>query len=75
MGPQRWCSAKESACQYRRHMLSLESGRSPGVGPGNLLQYSCLENSIGKGAWQAWDRKELDMNEHTAHTVEPLSSY
>ena len=29
------------------------SGRSPGVGNGNLLQYSCLENSMGKGAWWA----------------------
>ena len=26
-------------------------GRSPGVGNGNLLQYSCLENSIDRGAW------------------------
>ena len=28
-------------------------GRSPGVGNGNPLQYSCLENSMDKGAWQA----------------------
>ena len=27
------------------------SGRSPGVGNGNLLQYSCLENSLDRGAW------------------------
>ena len=27
------------------------SGRSPGVGNGNPLQYSCLENPMGKGAW------------------------
>ena len=27
-------------------------GRSPGEGNGNLLQYSCLENSMDKGAWQ-----------------------
>ena len=27
------------------------SGRSPGVGNGNLLQYSCLENSMDRGAW------------------------
>ena len=26
-------------------------GRSAGVGNGNLLQYSCLENSMDKGAW------------------------
>ena len=29
------------------------SGRSLGEGNGNPLQYSCLENSMGRGAW--WD--------------------
>ena len=29
------------------------SGKSPGVGNGKQLQYSCLENSIDRGAWQA----------------------
>ena len=33
--------------------LILGSGRSPGGGNGNLLQYSCLENSMYRGAWQA----------------------
>ena len=28
------------------------SRRSPGVGSGTPLQYSCLENSVGRGAWQ-----------------------
>ena len=28
-------------------------GRSPGVGNGNTLQYSCLENSKARGAWWA----------------------
>ena len=28
-------------------------GRSPGGGNGNLLQYSCLENPMAKGAWRA----------------------
>ena len=28
------------------------SGRSPGEGNGHLQQYSCLENSIDRGAWQ-----------------------
>ena len=28
-------------------------GRSPGVGNGNPLQYSCLENSVVIGAWRA----------------------
>ena len=29
------------------------SGRSPGGGNDNPLQYSCLENSMDRGAWQA----------------------
>ena len=33
--------------------LSHVSGRSPGEGNGNLLQYSRLENSMDRGAW--WD--------------------
>ena len=28
-------------------------GRSPGGGNGNILQYSCLENSMDRGAWWA----------------------
>jgi len=30
-----------------------ESGRSPGEGNGNPLQYSCLENPMDRGAWWA----------------------
>ena len=38
----------------RRHMGSIPgSGRSPGRGNGNPLQYSCLENSVDRGAWRA----------------------
>ena len=29
------------------------SGRSPGEGNGNPLQYPCLGNSVDRGAWQA----------------------
>ena len=39
-------------------------GRSPGEGNGNPLQYSCLENSMDRGAWQATVygvTKEIDM--------------
>ena len=39
-------------------------GRSPGGGNGNLLQYSCLGNSMDRGAWQAIVHglaKELDI--------------
>ena len=33
------------------------SGRSPGEGHGNSLQYSCLENPMDRGAWQAAVRR------------------
>ena len=33
--------------------LILRLGRSPGGGDGNLLQYSCLENPMDRGAWWA----------------------
>ena len=42
------------------------SGRSPGEGNSNSLQYSCLENSVDSGAWRATVHgvsKELDMTE------------
>ena len=37
----------------RRHGFSPWAERSPGVGNGNPLQYSCLENSMDRGAWRA----------------------
>ena len=37
-----------------RHVgLFPASGRSPGLGNGNPLQYSCLENFLDSGAWWA----------------------
>ena len=43
------------------------SGRSPGEGNGNPLQYSCLENSKNRRAWQAAVHgvAESDLSEHT----------
>ena len=38
------------------------SGRPPGEGNGNLLQYSCLENSMDYG-YSPWGRKESDTTE------------
>ena len=37
------------------------SGRSPGEGNGYPLQYSCLENSMDRGAWQAMGMTEDEM--------------
>ena len=42
-----------SAGDTRDMGLSPVSGRSPEVGNGNPLQYSCLENSVDRGAWRA----------------------
>ena len=42
---------KESACNVGDLGLIPGSGRSPGEGNGNPLQYYCLENSMDRGAW------------------------
>ena len=51
---------KESACNVGDPGLIPWLGRSPGEGNGYPLQYSCLENSMDRGAWQlqfmGWQR-------------------
>ena len=42
---------KESACNAGDLGLIPGLGRSPGVGNGNPLQYSCLENPTDRGVW------------------------
>ena len=44
---------KESACNAGDLGLIPGLGRSPGGGHGNPHQYSCLENPMDRGAWQA----------------------
>ena len=44
---------KESTCNAEDPGLILGPRRSPGEGNDNLLQYSCLENPMDRGAWQA----------------------
>ena len=44
---------KESACNAGYLGSILVSGRSPGEGNGNTLQYTCLENPKDEGAWWA----------------------
>ena len=46
---------KVSACNARNLGSIPGSGRSPGEGNGNPLQYSCLENPVDRGAWWATD--------------------
>ena len=46
-------SGKESACQAGDLGSIPGSGRCPGGGSGNPLQYPYLENPMDRGAWQA----------------------
>ena len=51
-----WASfmvVKKSACNAGDPGSIPGSGRSSGEGNGNPLQYSCLENSMDRGAWQS----------------------
>ena len=46
----KWLRDKESACQEGDSGLNPGSGRSPGAGNGNPLQYPCLENLMDSEA-------------------------
>ena len=55
-----------SACNAGDPGSITDSRRSPGEGNGNPFQYSCLENSMDRGAWWAIVHgvtKELDLTE------------
>ena len=56
---------KESACSAGDLGFIHQLGRSPGEGNGYPLQYSCLENPMNRGTWQATVRgcKESDTTE------------
>ena len=58
---------KESACNAGDPASIPGSGKSPGEGSGNPLQYSCLENLMDRGAagYSPWGYKESDRTEHT----------
>ena len=51
-----WLEGKESACNAGELGSIPGLGRSLGEGNGYPLQYSCLENSTVRGAWQATDQ-------------------
>ena len=54
--------AKESACNAGDPGSIPGSERSPGEGNGNPLHYSCLENSMDRGAWQATVHGVTELN-------------
>ena len=64
-----WLSGKIFACNAGDACSIPESGKSPGGGPGNPLQYSCLENPMDRGAWRATVHRVTkgDMTEATEH--------
>ena len=49
LGLPSWHNSKESACNAGDMGLIPGSGRAPGEGNGNLLQYSCLGNPMDRG--------------------------
>ena len=57
-----WFKKKKKACQFRRHGFNTWSGRSPGEGNGNPLQYSCLGNPMDRGScagYSPWGQKRI----------------
>ena len=63
---------KESVCNTGDLGSIPELGRSSRGGNGNLIQYSCLENLMNRGAWQAivhWIAKnQTQMSDTHTHT-------
>ena len=69
---------KESTCNAGDWGSIPGSGRSPGGGHGNLLQYSCLENRHGQRSLEGygqWGRKESDVTEQLSIAHISLSRY
>ena len=71
----RWLSGKEPACSARAagDMGSIPGlRRSPGGGNGSPLQYSCLEDPMDGGAWQATvhsvTKGQTQLKWHSTHT-------
>ena len=73
-GLPQWLSGTVSACSARdlRDIgLIPGSGKYPGEGNGNPLQYCCQENTMDRGAWRAIVHgvTKTDMTEVTEHTA------
>ena len=69
-------SDKEPACQCRR--CKRAGLRSPGRGNSNLLQCSCLENPMDRGAWWATvhgvTKSRARLSTGHTHTIPPIKS-
>ena len=63
-------NGKESACNAGDLGSIPGSGRSPGEGNGNPLQYSCLEMDMRRlVSYRSWGHKESDMTGQLTHTT------
>ena len=65
---QRVKNGKESACNAGDPGLTPGWGRPPGEGNGYLLQYSCLENPMDRGAWQATSQSQRVRHDWATNT-------
>ena len=75
---------KESACSTGDPDLIPGSGKFPGEGNGNPLQYSCLENPMDRGTLQAvvhrvkksWTLlKQLSIHVHSGEDLSPMMKH
>ena len=63
-----WLRCKESASNAGDQGSIPQLGRSPGVGNSTPLQYSCLKNSMGRGAWQSMGPQRVRHDGATEYT-------
>ena len=72
LGLPQWLSGKDFVCNAGDTGLIPGFGKSPGGGHGNPLQYSCLENPMKRGAWQAIVHRTAKssawLKQNTTHT-------
>ena len=66
--------SEESAAMQETWVSILGSGRSAGRGNGYARQYSCLENSIDRGAWQATVHGVAESDATNTFTFHPLKN-
>ena len=73
-----WLNVTESAYNVGDKGLIFGSGRSPGGGNGNPLQYTCLGNPMDRGTWWVIVQRVAKIRTNSAHThskvVRELSS-
>ena len=67
--------SKGSACNAGDPALIPGLGRSTGEGNGNPFEYSCLENPMDRGAWQATVHGVSRVRHNTATKPPPHSTY